>query len=106
MIGADTLAGSRAAPFEIAVNQPDHLPAVRVHEAPRASLARTLGAGTRPDPCPDEESRGDLSDGGKRICSAKATNILEVAVEEPRRSKSVYDAAPPQLGMPWGLRQR
>src|ERR1700730_7110066 len=73
--------------------------------ASRASLSHPWGSGAYCDPYPDGESRDDLSNGGKCICSAKATNILEVAMGVPRRSKSVYDAAPRQPGTPQALRQ-
>ena len=83
----------------------DRLSGVRASRASRASLSQPWGSGAYCDPYPDGESRDDLSNGGKCICSAKATNILEVAMGVPRRSKSVYDAAPRQPGTPQALRQ-
>jgi hypothetical protein len=83
----------------VIVNQSGRLPAVRALEALRACL------GTYPDLPPDVESRDDLRNGGKRICSASATNIVEAAMEAPRHSRSVYDAAPWQRGTPRATQQ-
>lgn len=85
------------------VNQLDRLPAVRAPEAPHASLSQPWNSATHRDPSPDGEQRDDLSGVNKCICSAKATNILELAMGVPRRLRSVYDAAPRQLGMPRAL---
>lgn len=69
-------------------------PAVPAPEGPAAALAQTWGAGTCRDPSPDEESRGDLTNGSKRICRAKATNTEEVAIRALPCSRSGDPAAP------------
>ena len=75
--------------------RPNRLSGVRAAGAHRAFLSQAWAWGIHRDPSLDGKLHDDPSDDGKCICSAKATNILEVAIEEPRRSKSVYDAAPP-----------
>ena len=65
-----------------------------------------LYCGRYRDPSRGGESRDDLSNDGKYICSAKTTNILGVAIGAPRRLTIVYHAAFRQLGTPQALRQR